>query len=217
MVDGKHLNPRLDLVSVKKCQKWCMYMSLPSSHCATWGPVSKEHVSSISFFRSFCNPHWRGGGEGEGLRALRTGWLLYPLFLLMDILDVFGQVLTPLRTECTVWTLVGAFTRVGCHVALDIIWPVASEVTWWTLVEPWVVLLLVLQKILVCLACEVTLLACVGLFGVCVHVTCQALLLLAHTVAVVALVLAYVVLLFFWLCWGGWLILLGNKDLWITF
>lgn len=60
--------------------------------------------------------------------------------------------------------------------------------------------LLVLQQIFVCLACEVALLACVWLLGVCVHVASQALLLLAHTVTVVALVLAHIVLLFLWLC-----------------
>lgn len=68
------------------------------------------------------------------------------------------------------------------------------------------VFLLVLQQIFIRLARKVALLACVWLLRVCVHVACQALLLLAHTVTVMALVLAYIVLLLLWLCRGSWLI-----------
>lgn len=69
------------------------------------------------------------GGEGEGVGALRTGRLLYSLLLLVDVLYMFGQVLTPFCTESAVWTLVRAFARVGRHVALNVVWAIASELT----------------------------------------------------------------------------------------
>lgn len=61
--------------------------------------------------------------------TLRTGRLLYSLLLLVNVLYMFGQVLTSFCTESAVWTLVGALTRMGRHVALDIVWPIAGEVT----------------------------------------------------------------------------------------